>query len=93
MNWTVVQRILGLLLMMFSLTMLPPIIISVIFDEPSWLPFAEGFGLTLGAGLICWLPVHRSRKDLRLRDGFLVVAAFWTVLGTFGAAPLYFAGF
>jgi trk system potassium uptake protein TrkH len=29
---------------------------------------------------------------LRLRDGFLVVAAFWTVLGAFGAAPLYFAG-
>ena len=91
MNWTVVQRILGLLLMMFSLTMLPPIIIAVIFNEQSWLPFIEGFGLTLAAGMIFWLPVHRSRKDLRLRDGFLVVAAFWTVLGTFGAAPLYFA--
>ena len=91
MNWTVVQRILGLLLMMFSLTMLPPIIISLIFDDSSWLPFVEGFALTLAAGLIFWLPAHRSRKDLRLRDGFLVVAAFWTVLGTFGAAPLYFA--
>jgi trk system potassium uptake protein TrkH len=92
MNWTVVQRILGLLLMMFSLTMLPPIIISLIFKEQSWLPFVQGFGLTLAAGFLIWLPVHRSRKDLRLRDGFLVVAAFWTVLGAFGAAPLYFAG-
>jgi trk system potassium uptake protein TrkH len=91
MNWTVVQRILGLLLMMFSLTMLPPIIIAMIFKEQSWLSFVEGFGLTLAAGLIFWLPVRRSRKDLRLRDGFLVVAACWTVLGTFGAAPLYFA--
>jgi len=91
MNWTAVQRILGLLLMMFSLTMLPPVAISFIFDEQSWLPFVEGFGLTLGAGLIIWLPVNRSRKDLRLRDGFLVVASFWTVLGTFGAAPLFFA--
>jgi trk system potassium uptake protein TrkH len=91
MNWTVVQRILGLLLMMFSLTMLPPIIISLVFNEQAWLPFVEGFGITLVAGFLFWLPVHRSRKDLRLRDGFLVVAAFWTVLGTFGAAPLYFA--
>ena len=91
MNWTVVQRILGLLLMMFSLTMLPPIVFSVYYDDHSWLPFVEGFGLTLAAGILIWLPVHRSRKDLRLRDGFLVVAAFWTVLGTFGAAPLYFA--
>jgi len=91
MNWTVVQRILGLLLMMFSFTMLPPVVVSLIYDDHSWLPFVEGFGLTLVAGFICWLPVHRSKKDLRLRDGFLVVASFWTVLGTFGAAPLYFA--
>ena len=91
MNWTVVQRILGLLLMMFSLTMLPPIAFSLYYNDHSWLPFVEGFGLTLVAGFLIWLPVHRSRKDLRLRDGFLVVAAFWTVLGTFGAAPFYFA--
>ena len=89
MNWTVVQRILGLLLMMFSLTMLPPIAFSLYYSDHSWLPFVQGFGLTLAAGFLIWLPVHRSRKDLRLRDGFLVVAAFWTVLGTFGAAPLY----
>jgi trk system potassium uptake protein TrkH len=91
MNWTVVQRILGLLLMMFSLTMLPPILFSLYYNDHSWLPFVEGFALTLVAGFICWLPVHRSRKDLRLRDGFLIVASFWTVLGTFGAAPLFFA--
>jgi len=91
MNWTVVQRILGLLLMMFSLTMLPPIAFSLYYADHSWLPFVKGFGLTLAAGALIWLPVNRSRKDLRLRDGFLVVAAFWTVLGTFGAAPLYFA--
>ena len=91
MNWTVVQRILGLLLMMFSLTMLPPILFSLWYDDNSWLPFVEAFGLTLFAGVLIWLPVRRSKKDLRLRDGFLVVAAFWTVLGTFGAAPLFLA--
>ncbi len=91
MNWTVVLRILGLLLMMFSLTMLPPIVISVYFDDQSWLPFVQGFGLTLLAGFFIWLPVRKFHQDLRLRDGFLIVASFWTVLGTFGAAPLLFA--
>ncbi|NCF23414.1 MAG: potassium transporter [Gammaproteobacteria bacterium] len=90
MNWTVVQRILGLLLMMFSITMLPPILVSLWYADQAWLSFIEGFALTLVAGIICWLPVRRERKELRLRDGFLVVASFWTVLGTFGAAPLYF---
>jgi trk system potassium uptake protein TrkH len=91
MNWTVVQRILGLLLMMFSLTMLPPVLVAVLYGETAWLAFVEGFGLTFASGLLLWFPVHRVRKELRLRDGFLVVAAFWTVLGTFGAAPLYFS--
>ena len=91
MNWKVVQRILGLLLMMFSLTMLPPILVSAIYNDDSWLPFIQGFGLTLLAGLLIWLPVRSHSKDLRLRDGFLVVASFWTVLGAFGAAPLYLA--
>ncbi len=91
MNWTAVQRILGLLLMMFSLTMLPPILFSALYKDGSWLPFVEGFALTIASGLIIWYPVRRSRKDLRLRDGFLVVASFWTVLGTFGAAPLFLA--
>lgn len=91
MNWTVVQRILGLLLMMFSITMLPPIIVDFIYREGSWLPFVEGFALTLASGFLIWLPVRKLRRELRLRDGFLVVASFWTVLGTFGAAPLYLA--
>ena len=91
MNWTVVQRILGLLLMVFSITMLPPILVSLWYGDHAWLSFIEGFALTLVAGIVCWLPVRRERKELRLRDGFLVVASFWTVLGTFGAAPLYFA--
>lgn len=91
MNWTVVQRILGLLLMIFSVTMLPPVLVSLWYQDGSWMPFVEGFGLTLLAGLIIWFPVRHSRKDLRLRDGFLVVASFWTVLGAFGAVPLYLA--
>ena len=91
MNFRVVQRILGLLLMMFSLTMLPPIIFSLIYADGQWLPFLEGFGIVFVAGLLAWLPVAKVKKELRLRDGFLVVASFWAVLGIAGSAPLYFA--
>ena len=91
MNYRVVQRILGLLLMLFSLTMLPPVIVSFIYSDGEWLSFVEGFAMVFAAGLLCWLPVARVRKELRLRDGFLVVASFWAVLGIAGSAPLYFA--
>jgi trk system potassium uptake protein TrkH len=73
MNVIVVQRILGLLLMIFSLTMLPPVIFSVVFGDHTWLSFVEGFALTLLAGLVVWFPARHSRKELRLRDGFVVV--------------------
>lgn len=91
MNWTVALRILGLLLMMFSLTMAPPVVVSLWFDDQSWLPFVESFVFILLAGTLFWFPVRHKRKDLRLRDGFLVVASFWTVLGTAGALPLWLA--
>ena len=89
MNRLVVQRILGLLLMMFSITMVPPVIVDLIYKEQSWTPFVESFGITLFVGLLLWYPVRDSRKDLRLRDGFLVVASFWAGLGMTGALPLF----
>jgi trk system potassium uptake protein TrkH len=91
MNRIVVQRILGLLLMMFSVTMLPPVVVSLLYGDGGWLAFVEGFLLNLAAGFLLWLPARNAKADLRLRDGFLVVASFWLVLGTFGAAPLYFS--
>ncbi len=91
MHLSVVQRILGLLLMLFSTTMLPPVLISFLYQDGSALAFIYGFLVTLAAGLSIWLPVRREEKDLRLRDGFMVVAGFWLVLGSFGAVPLLFS--
>lgn len=91
MNWKVVQRILGLFLCLFSVTMLPPVLFSAIFRDGSWVPFLEAFVVTLAAGLALWLPVRNYTGELRLRDGFLVVSSFWIVLGTFGAIPFLFS--
>jgi trk system potassium uptake protein TrkH len=88
---SVVQRILGLLLMLFSGSMLPPVAISLIYGDGSIAAFIQGFAVTLIAGAMIWFPVRKERRELRLRDGFVVVAAFWVVLGTFGAAPLLFS--
>ncbi|CAN5249511.1 TrkH family potassium uptake protein [soil metagenome] len=88
---SVVQRILGLLLMTFSLTMLPPVFISFLFADHTWYAFLGGFGVTLTAGCATWLPARRAREEMRLRDGFLVVALFWVVLGLFGSAPFMLA--
>ena len=45
------------------------------------------FALILVSGIILWLPVKNRKSDLRVRDGFLIVALFWTTLSLFGAIP------
>ena len=82
-----VQRVLGLLLAIFSLTMLPPIVFSLVFQDGTWTVFVEAFLIVLFVGLLLWWPARRSKSDLRLRDGFLIVASFWVVLGLFGSVP------
>lgn len=91
MQFSIVQRILGLLLMLFSSSMLPPLVVSLFSHDNVHQPFALAFILTLITGLLFWLPVRKHHRELRLRDGFLVVVMFWTVLGLFGSLPLYLA--
>ena len=92
MQTLVILRILGLLLMVFSSTMLPPMLVGWYYGDGGVLPFAEGFMLILVIGLLLYLPVRRHRKELRLRDGFMVVVLFWTVLGMVGGLPIYLSG-
>jgi len=83
----VVQRILGLLLMIFSISMLPSAVVGVFDGGRSVAPFLEGFLLVLLAGLVSWLPARKEKRELRLRDGFLVVVLFWSVLSLAGSVP------
>ncbi len=88
MKFVVVQRILGILMMLFSLTMLPPMLVSLLFGDGALLAFLGGFCGIFIVGTICWYPVRREKRELRLRDGFMIVVMFWTVLGLLGAVPL-----
>jgi len=91
MHYKVILRILGILLMIFSITMLPPIAISLSYDDGAELAFLSAFLITLLTGFFMWIPVYRVRDDLRTRDGFLITVLFWSVLGLFGAFPLMLA--
>ncbi|MDH3354719.1 MAG: TrkH family potassium uptake protein [Chromatiales bacterium] len=89
MQIAVTQRIIGILLMIFSTTMWPPLLVSLMSEDGNQSAFIITFLLTFFTGLIAWFPVHNRREDLRLRDGFMIVVLFWTVLGLFGALPFY----
>ena len=91
MHYQTVAKILGVLLGIFSVTHLTPLLVSLIYNDGNSAPFIISFSVTLATGLILWAPNRKLRKDLRYRDGFLVVVLFWTVLATFGALPFIFS--
>ena len=92
MHFPIVCRILGLLLMLFSiLANLPSILVSLIYSDGEIRSFSMALLVTFVTGLTLWFLTIGAKKELRTRDGFLVVTLFWTVLGTFGALPFFFS--
>lgn len=88
---SVIFKVLGLLLMLFSITMTPPLMVSFWYGDGGHFSFVIAFVITLLTGLALWYPNMRSTRDLRTRDGFLVTALFWVVLGLFGSLPFVFS--
>ena len=91
MHFKVILRILGLLLMIFSFTQIPPALVSLIYSDGNLSAFIGAFFITLITGCLVWLPVRRIRQELRTRDGFLITVLFWSVLSFFGSLPILFS--
>ncbi len=73
--------------MVFSLTMLPPVVFSLIYEDGSAQIFLKAFVITFVAGFFLWLAFIRNTADMRIKDGFLVTVLFYIALGSFGSLP------
>jgi len=89
MHYSAIAKILGVLMMLFSSSMIPPMIISIIYQDGHLASFGTAMAIIFSMGLLTWLPVHKKTAELKVRDGFLVTVLFWTVLSVSGAVPLY----
>ena len=49
MSFAMVLRILGLITIVFSATMLPPVVVSLLFQDGHWVPFVEAFAIVFVA--------------------------------------------
>jgi len=87
MHTKIIVKILGILLMVYSLSLLPPIVIALIYQDGALIAFSTALALTLVSGFLLWWPNRRHRRELKIRDGFIVVIMFWTALGMVGALP------
>lgn len=91
MQFDVIQRILGLLLIFFSFTLWPPIVVSLWFQDGDLIVFVMVFLVMFLLGILCWFPVRQAQKELMLHDGFIITAVFWIVLSLVSALPFLFS--
>lgn len=76
---------------LFSLSLLPPALVAVIYKDGGGAAFIQAFFLSVFLGFLFWYPNRHHKKDLRTREGFLLVVLFWGVLGSIGAVPFIFS--
>ena len=84
----VVGNLLSVVLMIFALSMLLPLGVSVAFGDHAELVHAEAMYFTLLSGALLWVLTRRVRVELQTRDGFAFVVLVWTVLPAFATLPL-----
>jgi trk system potassium uptake protein TrkH len=80
---------LGLIVLSFGLLMAVPLAVSLHMLDGAATAYDEAIAVTLGFGVVLWFATRSRKRDLRVRDGFLLVALTWMLLPLFAALPLW----
>lgn len=83
-----VLHVLGALLMFFSITYLLPVATSLVFNDGTWIDFAVAMAMAFACGALLFLAGWRSRRELKPRDGFLLVTLAWILMAAIATLPL-----
>lgn len=83
-----VSHVLGGMLMLFSLAYLMPIASALIYADGTLLDFVDAMLFSLAGGFILWFGTRRHKRELKPRDGFLLVTLTWLLMAVIATLPL-----
>lgn len=83
-----VLTVLSFVLTLFSLSFLVPTLYAWWAGEATLPAFITGFLITFFSGLLTHVLTRPFKRELRIRDGFLLVSLVWTVLPAFATIPV-----
>ena len=73
MQYRSIIRILGMLIAIFSITMVPPAMVAFWYKDGAGLPFILSFLMCVAIVFITWYPNRKYRRELKVREGFLIL--------------------
>ncbi|MGH8297833.1 MAG: TrkH family potassium uptake protein [Steroidobacteraceae bacterium] len=86
-----IAHLLGIILAAFGLAYLLPIGCSLATGDGLWPQFLLAAGITLAAGAVLAAATFRHRRELKVRDGFLLMTLGWILLAASATLPLLFS--
>ena len=90
MNYRMILRVLGMILLIYAELLLLPLIVGLLFGE-SAMPFLKTLLFAAVPGALLLLPKPTSRS-LVARDSFVIVGLGWILITLIGALPFVFSG-
>lgn len=84
-----VAHVFALVIMVFSATMLAPLVLAIWGLDPALLSFVISAVATFLIGALLWLATKRFKRELKTRDGLLLVALTWVALPAVAGLPLW----
>ncbi|HET6566062.1 MAG TPA: potassium transporter TrkG, partial [Xanthomonadales bacterium] len=87
MHWRSIARMFGILLLIYSLSFVPSVFVSMYYGDGLIPAFIDSIGFAAFVGLVLWLPNYHQHVELSVREGFFIVALFWLILGVVGSLP------
>jgi trk system potassium uptake protein len=84
-----VAHVFALVMMVFAATMLAPLIMAVWQLDPALWSFVISGLATFILGALLWLSTRRFKRELKTRDGLMLVALTWVALPAVAGFPLW----
>jgi trk system potassium uptake protein len=91
MNYGMVLKNLGILLICEAISLLPSLIVAFIYKDGDASAFIYTIVILIFIGLLAVIKKPKS-KLLHAKEGFAIVAIGWILISFFGALPFYFHG-
>ncbi len=91
MNFGIIKRTVGWILLFEAAFFLVPLIIAAIYWEAEFFAFLICMGICAALGGLCLIGKPKSDK-IYAKEGFVITALCWIVLSAFGALPFVLAG-
>lgn len=85
----VVAHLSSFLVLLYSVSMLPPLFVAIIFKERCMFSFLYTAVIANVCGGLGWYLTRQSKEQPRTRDGFLIIVLFWLLFSCISALPFW----